>query len=139
MPLSPDKIADLRVKHLEIVQNNVSRMAGYNVSLKRYCVTLLTAVVGLAAAIKSPSVLLSGFVPIIMFALLDTQYLRLERQFRSIYDKIRVDPLDSVSDFAINLKNSAKIPFLRVAISWSIAMFYLPLAAVLLVIYALLA
>lgn len=52
MAVSEDKVAELRVKHLEMVSGAVRRMAGYSASAKGYCLTLVTAAFGLAVAAK---------------------------------------------------------------------------------------
>ena len=44
MELDPGKIAELRVKHLEMVQGVVTRLAGQGATIKNYCITVTTAV-----------------------------------------------------------------------------------------------
>jgi hypothetical protein len=59
--VTPDKIAELRVKHLEILQGLISRMAGYGASFKSYCITLVTAVIGFAFTLHRPALSRSRF------------------------------------------------------------------------------
>jgi hypothetical protein len=40
MTVSPEKMAELRVKHLEMLQALITRMAGYGASFKSYCITV---------------------------------------------------------------------------------------------------
>src|SRR4051812_20224564 len=87
--LSAEKIADLRVKHLEMVQAVVSRLGNYGATLKTYCITITTAICGVAITLKLPLVFLLALLAILAFAALDAQYLRLERRFRCLYDITR--------------------------------------------------
>ena len=54
--MTPDKIAELRVKHLEMLQGLITRMAGYGASFKSYCITVVTAVIGFAFTLHRPAV-----------------------------------------------------------------------------------
>ena len=89
MSLSPEKVADLHVKHLEMLQAIITRLAGQSATLKNYTLTLTTAVCGFAISIGTPIVAMLALLPIIMFGILDAQYLRTERRVRRLYDNVR--------------------------------------------------
>ena len=127
MPLTDDKIADLRVKHLEMVQAIVVRMAGYSATLKNYCITLVAAISGFSVTVQKPLGAVLSLVTAIVFLVLDAQYLRLERQFRSLYDSIRREGFEVQPSFKIDLKDAPLIKFSEVFLSWSIGVFYIPL------------
>jgi hypothetical protein len=129
MSIPPEKIAELRVKHLEMVQAIVSRMAGYGASFKSYCITITTAVCGFAVTLHRPGVAALSLLAIFAFALVDAQYLRVERRFRALYDRLRGEGWGSLPDFAIDLKSAPSISYWPVLGSWSIISFYGPLAA----------
>jgi hypothetical protein len=78
------------VKHLELIQAVITRMAGNSALLKGWSVTLSSALIGWAAAnnahIKYAAL---GLFPPVFFAVLDGYYLRQERLFRHLYDHIR--------------------------------------------------
>ncbi|UGV24683.1 hypothetical protein E0H22_02670 [Rhodopseudomonas boonkerdii] len=126
--LTPEKTADLRLKYLEMLQSLVTRMAGYGVSIKSYCITVVTAVLGFSFTLQRPAVAALALLPLITFALLDAQYLRVERRFRALFDEIRQQPWDAAPSFEINLKVAPKVPYWRALGSWSIVNFYGPLA-----------
>jgi hypothetical protein len=128
MTIEPDKIADLRMKHLEILQGVVTRIAGQGATLKNYCITLTTAVCGFAISLQKPVVALLALLPIMMFCLLDTQYLRIERRLRGLFNKVRGEDWAVVPSFEISLEAAPKMAFATVLWSWSIISFYLPLA-----------
>jgi hypothetical protein len=128
MELSPEKIADLRVKHLEMLDSVISRIAGQGASLKNYCITLTTAACGFAITLQKPVVALLSLVPVIVFALLDAQYLRLERRFRAVFEDVRLGNWKSVPSFDMRTASALKASYWSALSSWSIAIFYAPLA-----------
>ena len=131
--LDQGKLADMRIQHLGMVQAIVSRMAGYSATLKNYCLTITAAICGFAVTVKEPLVLAAAVAPIIIFALLNAQYLRLERQFRALFDEIRAGDWSKRPDFEINLKKAPPIPYWDVFFSWSIGSFYIPLGIAIIV------
>lgn len=134
MPLSPEKISDLKLKHLEMIQGLVSRMAGYGATFKSYCITVATAVVGFAVSLQRPAVVFLALFPILTFALVDAQYLRVERRFRKLYDVERKKDWGSVPEFAIDLKSAPPVGYLGTLFSWSIIGFYGPIAVLVVVV-----
>src|SRR3569833_1199471 len=100
MAISADKLVDGRIKHLEMLQAIIARMAGQGASLKNYCITLVTAICGLALSLKTPTLALLSFLPILVLWLLDAQYLRLERRFRALFDQVRTESWETEPTFA---------------------------------------
>jgi hypothetical protein len=128
MTLSSDKTADLRMKQLEMVQSIIARIASYGATLKNYCITLTTVICGFAITLHRPLVILSAIVPVVIFMLLDAQYLHVERRFRALFEQLRVEDWDVPPRFAINLQSGPHTRYWPVLASWSILVFYLPLA-----------
>ena len=114
-------------KHLEIVQSVITRMAENSRSCKVWCVTLVSAVLVLVARTEKPEYALIALIPAVLFLILDTYYLALERAFRESYnafvrklngdsptsaDLYRVAPSGSVPRyFAASLNSFAIWPF----------------------------
>ena len=73
-------------KHLEITQSIIARMAENSRSCKLWCVTLVAATLVLIAQTGEPKHALIALVPTVLFLILDTYYLALERAFRSSYN-----------------------------------------------------
>ena len=74
-----------KIKHLEMIQAIITRMAQNSFMIKGWALTLVVAMVAFVpktAGLFVPIVL----VPILIFALLDAYYLRLERRYRKLYD-----------------------------------------------------
>jgi|SRR5579885_753722 len=128
MDLDSAKIADLRTKHLEMLQGVISRVAGQSATLKNYCITLTTAICGFAITLQKPNVALLALLPVTIFALLDAQYLRLERRFRGLFDQVRLENWGIVPNFEINSKSAPAVSYWRALGSWSVFIFYAPLA-----------
>jgi len=101
MSLSPESLAELRVKHLDMIQGVIARVAGYGATLKNYCITLATALCGFAVTLQHPYLAVVSLMPIILFAALDAQFLRVERRFRALYDEVRKQDWNSVPTFEI--------------------------------------
>ena len=73
-------------KHLEIVQGVILRTAENSRSCKIWCVTLVAATLVLVARTGEPRHALIALIPTLLFLILDTYYLALERAFRNSYD-----------------------------------------------------
>ena len=127
MTLPAAKIADLRLKHLEMVQSIVSRMAGYGASFKGYCITIITAVGGFALTLKSPLAAALAIIPLVAFAAVDALYLRTERRFRLLYNHIRSEAWSKMPTFDVSLTKAPASSFWSAFFSWSIFGFYAPL------------
>ena len=74
--------------HLEMVQGVIQRMAENSRACKLWSITVLSAVVFLAARAGVSWYTLISLVPLSLFFLLDVYYLSLERRFRGSYEAI---------------------------------------------------
>src|SRR5580704_5887591 len=106
MTVSADKIADLRIKHLEMLQSLITRMAGYGASFKSYCITVTTAVIGFAFTLHRPAVAGLALLPVVAFGIADAQYLRVERRFRAVFNMVRAEGWDVMPSFDVNLASA---------------------------------
>jgi len=127
METSPDKIAELRVKYFEMIQAAICRLSAYNATLKNYCITLTTAVCGFAITIHKPSVILLALLPILVLAVLDAQYLRAERRFRSLYSAARMEKDSEMPSFDMDISKIKTVGFWGAVFSWSVSGFYSPI------------
>jgi len=110
------------MKHLELVQNAITRMGTNGANLKGYCMTLVAAIIGLAAAVSKEQILIYTIPVVIGFSFLDGAYLALEKGFREHFDEIRVQDINSQPDFCIKAKGGH---MLKAYFSWSVFGFYL--------------
>jgi len=124
--------------HLTIMQRVIERMADNSRACKVWCVTLVSASLILVARIDRPNYILFVFVPIVLFLILDTYYLALERAFRDSYNDFvsNLEKGNLVSSDLYVVKPTGSIPkvFLRSLTSFSIYIFYPILALSILII-----
>lgn len=79
-----------RIKHLEMIQAVITRLANISVLMKGWGVTLVSALMALGAAKDGdPRLILVAMVPLISFAVLDAYYLWLERRYRAHFEVVR--------------------------------------------------
>lgn len=103
-----------KLKHLELIQNIINRMASNSFMLKGWSVTLVSALFALAAKDQYLAFVYLAYFPAIAFWLLDGYFLWQERLFRALYDHVRSETDDNKIDFSMNTR-----PFLNGVSSWS--------------------
>lgn len=79
-----------KIKHLEMLQAVVTRLANNSFQIKNWCLVLLGAIWGIALKDEGANIQLEGKLTcalILMFWILDSYYLQKERLFRNMYDR----------------------------------------------------
>lgn len=79
---------DLNEKHLEFIQNVISRHNGNSFMIKSWSITICTGVFALSGALHQANIALFAVFPVIIFWLLDSFYLANERCFVSLYNAV---------------------------------------------------
>lgn len=87
-----------RIKHMEMIQAVVARLAGNSFLMKGWALTLTGAFLGFAVNSKDTGIAAAALLPILAFWTLDAYYLRAERLFRALYDRVR-SSADAVEPF----------------------------------------
>lgn len=77
-----------RRAHLEFIQAVVTRMAASSASTKGWLLPVVTGTFGFALTKEDASVALLGIASVMVFAVLDANYLNQERAFRCLYDAV---------------------------------------------------
>ncbi|QQM51882.1 hypothetical protein [Rhodococcus pyridinivorans] len=123
-----------KLKHLEMIQAVIARLASNSFLLKAWSVTLLAALFALAAKDANTAYILVAYIPLCVFWCLDGIYLERERRFRDLHDRVRVKPEDQI-DFDMKMPdgNSFEL-WLRSLLSVTLAGFYLPLIGLTIVV-----
>ena len=94
---------DNKIKHLEMIENVIERMAKNSFQLKGWAMTLVTLVGALGAKESDKRFMFLAFVPIVGFWILDAFYLQQERKNRALYRSVcEIEP-DKV-DFNMNTR-----------------------------------
>ena len=124
-----------KLKHLEMIQNIINRMANSSFFLKGWTVIFVAAVLGFALKDSKPIYVWLAIIPTLSFWALDGFYLRQEKLFRKLYDKVRVLE-DAEIDFSMEtsqVKKKVKNWFF-ICFSRTILFFYLPILVVILAV-----
>ena len=131
---------DNKLKHLEMIQGVINRMAQCSFMLKGWSVTLVAALLALSVATKQKIALMSvSFLPLIVFWILDGYYLCQERLFRSLYDSIRTKDEKEI-DFSMDTRGfkGGRNTWMSTTTSTTIRTFYGSLVIALIVVISLL-
>jgi hypothetical protein len=88
--MSDNKICDDNRKHLEFIQNIITRMNTNSFQIKGMTVTIVSALLAVYAATNNVSFIFIAVVPTIIFWCLDSYYLQQERKFRGVYNNVRI-------------------------------------------------
>ena len=132
---------DMRT-HLNFVQAIIARMSVASSNTKSWLLPVITATYGYALTRDSWKIGFLGVAAVILFAFIDASYLRQERAYRKLYDRIvsrgekmpsfSLDPSYASDEVPAKMRFVQKLKILirqwfppfRVWLSWSIAPFY---------------
>lgn len=104
--LSPANEVDRteNVKHLELIQAVITRLATNSFFIKGWALTVAAAAFGFAVNRVDSRIAIAGCVVTIGFWILDAYYLRQERLFRHLYNHVRRNiPTELEHRFSMNL------------------------------------
>ena len=81
-------MTDEKIKHLEFIQNVITRMNTNSFQIKGWTVIILSALLAIYASTKNDYFILTSIFPVLVFWFLDTYYLTQERKFRGLYNDV---------------------------------------------------
>ncbi len=117
-------------KHLEFIQNIISRMAGNLFFLRGWTITLIGALLALFSKNNSPDyVFYFLIVLILVFWILDGYFLSQERSYRDLYNHVRKLKEEEI-DFSMDIGEYQKFKkntLIYSMFSSTLLIFYLPL------------
>lgn len=90
-----------KLKHLEMIQGVINRMASNSFLLKGWSVTLISALFALAAKDTNQFFIYLAYFPCVDFWSLDGYFLWQERMYRKLYNEVAAKSEDSI-DFNLN-------------------------------------
>lgn len=123
----PEPVDDIarqeNVKHLEMIQSIVTRLASNSFLIKAWTVTLATAAFGISINRADWRLSIIGVAMVIAFWGLDSYFLRQERLFRLLYDYVRSEP--AVPRFAMQtIRFNARVHRRAVFFSTTLVILY---------------
>ena len=101
-----------KLKHLELIQAIITRMANNSFLLKGWSVVLVSALFALSAKDQNLYFIYLAYFPAIAFWILDGYFLWQEKLFRKLYDAVRIKNEENI-DFSMNIA-----PHLNEVASW---------------------
>ena len=122
---------DNKIKHLELIQGVINRLATNSFQMKGWTVVLVAATLVLLARQDRLDAAFIALLPIVVFWGLDGYFLRQERLYRALYDHVRALAEEQI-DFAMNVASFSagyRHSWLGVALSRTLLFFYAALAA----------
>ena len=123
-----------KITYLQMIQSVIDRMSNISADIKGFCVAVSAGIVALT--IDSTDIVSFGIsiLFIMIFLVLDIYYLGIERQYRYLYNKVRMDEIEVDFNLGMDLKkseiNQAKAKFFQCLSSKSIILFYIPLTLI---------
>lgn len=117
-----------KIKHLEFIENTITRMADCSFKLKGWAVTIVSFIFVLGFNKSAQIAVYFVLIPIIFLWFLDSYYLMQERAYRKLYDEIRENNKDNI-DFSMKptFDNCIIQNFLNSLLSFTELLFYLGL------------
>ena len=94
------ELTERHIQHLGMIQDVIRRLADNSFSVRRWALVTVGALIALAVRADEPILAYASLGPVLIFWGLDGYYLRQERLFRRLYDRVRTSP-DSVEPFAM--------------------------------------
>ena len=127
---------DAKLKHLELIQGVINRLAGNSFYIKGWTVVLLSALLVLVVREDQSDLGWLGLLPVLVFWGLDAYFLWQERLFRALYDRVRL--IDEAEiDFSMDVgvvRADPRLTWVRALISRTLVSFYMVLVAVVVVV-----
>lgn len=121
-----------KMKHLEFVQNVITRMNTNSFQLKGWMITIVSAMLALYASSDNKVLyIFVAIVPVIIFWCLDAFYLKQERLYRKLYKDVVED--NNIQRFDMNA-SKYEVCYCKVFWSKTIAGLYCTIAVLLLLL-----
>lgn len=119
-----------KIKHLEMIESIIERMAKNCFQLKGWAMTLVALVGALSAQGSDKKFMLLAFIPVIGFGFLDAFYLQQERRYKQLYKNVVAkdeNDIDFNMDTGLvtgNEDEMKRLCFCKCLFSFSVSVFY---------------
>lgn len=126
-----------QMKHLEFIQNIITRMNSNSFQIKGLTITIVSALLAVYASTKNKDFILISLFPVLIFWFLDAYYLGQERKFRGLYNDLIGESKHQLKPFQMrpDLFKGGQFSFWSVFISKTIVALYLSVIILLVVTY----
>ena len=125
-----------KIEYLQMIQNAISRMSTSSALFKGFSATIVAGISMISYCQQKTMVIILSFLPVVLFAILDTYYLQLEKRLRHLYDLVRegthaCDFNMKLNDEEVKDRKAAELRVIDCIKSFSIWPFYLTMILVL--------
>lgn len=110
-----------RIAYLGMLQAIISRFSTTSLSIKGFSITLVTTII-LLFKNHDYKIVFFLIALILLLSVFDAKYLKLEKEYRKLYDKVLST---NEINFSMKIDKENKVKFLDAYISWSVWVFYL--------------
>ena len=135
-------MSDEKLKHLEFIQNVITRMNTNSFQIKSWIVTIITALLAIYASTGNTHFVIISIFPVFVFWFLDSYYLLQERKFIALYNDVagisESPKLLKPFDMRPDLYTTGKCRFRNVLFSITLIKFYASLILLLVVSFVVL-
>lgn len=94
---------DGKKEYLQMLQEPICRMSTISAIFKGFAATIVAGISAISYSSINIWILGLSFLPVLVFAVLDIYYLKLERKFRFLFDQVRLE--EHEIDFSMKLTN----------------------------------
>jgi hypothetical protein len=127
---------DNKIKHLEFLQNIITRMNSNSFSIKEWAVTISSASIGIFVASKENNFTLIGIFAVFIFWFLDSFYLHQEKKYRDLYnDVIKIDSAIPIFNLNASVYKKGFCEYFKVVFSKTILPLYFSMFILLLIVF----
>lgn len=127
------EINETRIRYLEAIQRVVDRLSNISFILKGWAVSLVAGLMALAASGSNQGFVLIAYIPTVLFWLLDSYFLMMERQYRVLFEKNK-DLSQELEFFTLKRDKATFTMFGAAAASTTMLMTYIPLIVSMLIV-----
>lgn len=131
-------ISENKASYLQMIQEPISRMSTSSAIFKGFAAATIAGISAITYAEVSKWILALSFIPVILFFCLDLYYIKLEKQYRYLYELVRTDA--HVIDYSIKPpkdNSEAKSRIIDCLKSPSIWLFYPVMLLIIVAVYML--
>lgn len=134
-------IQDGKKEYLQMLQEPICRMSTISAIFKGFAATIVSGISVISYSTTNVWIIGLSFLPVLSFAVLDIYYLKLERKFRFLFNKVCLD--QHAIDFSMDLTNDPLEIISAKARTWdcikspSIYLFYPLMFIILIVVFIL--
>jgi hypothetical protein len=119
-----DKLVDLRVAHLNMIQGVIGRMSGFSAGVKNFCVTISAAIIAVAFQKHVPMLVWAAIAVVLIFFVMDAYYLALEKRYRDLYEEVIGRPFTDAAQLSLKPPAPSISTTIKAARSPSVIGFY---------------